>query len=294
MEDFKGNNKRGEVSFTNHKLEFISFFNRHKNFCDEISGLKYHSLGGINEEERVLIGKDNFLLAIRSLDSFITEFIVYVYEFAKKDVIRVEFNKLESEFIKDDEYWELTKKNGNINVSDDIIFTKKYLYYLKKCFEISFLLSKYSQSSLNISTNEIVKSLDFVSYDAFFNNLNNYKKEVALVLANSSFNNLFDSFKKVFGFFYTYRYLMAIKEQNHILYLFDCIFDYMVDDDNIRNLIRLRNGNLNNDDQADLINEFVVVRKAFNMVFELVIRNLQLRNILPKPNNEVLIDNTLI
>lgn len=292
--DYFGDARKGEIVFTNHNYEFFRFFDKHKRFCDEISGLKYHSVSGLEDSERVVIGRDNFVLAIRSLDSFITEFICYVYEDAKYDLIRKNFDSLQQEFSNDKVYAEFVKKRDNLSMSQDIGFTKKYLYYLRKCFEVSYLLSKFLQSSLNISTKEIIKNLQFVNYDAFFNNLSSYKEEVALALANSGFGNLFDTFKKVIGFFYTYRYLVALREQKHILFLFDCIFDYMVDDGNVRALLKVRDGVLSDGDRVRLGREFLVVRKGFNMCFELINRSLQLKNILPKPNVEVLVDNTLI
>jgi len=292
--DYFGDSKKGEIVFTNHNHEFFRFFDKHKRFCDEISGLKYHSVSTLEDSERIIVGKDNFILAIRSLDSFITEFICYVYESAKYDLIRNSFDDLQSEFVNDVIYDGFIKKKNNLSMSQDILFTKKYLYYLRKCFEVSYLLSKCLQNSLNISTREIVKNLQFVNYDSFFNNLSSYKEEVALVLANSSFGNLFDTFKKIIGFFYTYRYLVALREQKHILFLFDNIFDYMVDEGNIRALLKFRDNGLGEGDRVRLGKEFLVMRKAFNMCFELINRSLQLKNILPKPNVEVLVDNTLI
>lgn len=292
--DYFDGGRRGEVAFSNHKHEFYRFFDKHKRFCDEISGLKFHSVGGLVEDKRVVIGRENFILGIRSLDSFITEFICYVYELPKKNLIKIEFDNLQNDFLNDLVYQDFIKRVDNLGVDDDVLFTKFYLGYLRRCFDISYLLSRSLQSSLNISTKEIVKNLQFVNYDAFFNNLSSYKEEVALMLANSGFSNLFVSFKKLLGFFYTYRYLVALREQKHILFLFDCVFDYMVKDDNIRLLIRLKDVGLNSFDRVRINKDFVVIRRAFNMIFELVNRSLQLKNILPKPSMEVLVDNTLI
>lgn len=283
--------KRGEVVHVNHKLEFFRFFNRHKRLCDEVSGLKPFSIG---EGKEIIITRSNFIIGIRLLDSFITEFIPYVYIVDKANIIRDRFDKLEYLFINDVDYQNFINKGDNININNDVLFSKKYISYIRECFEISFLLSKFLQNSLNISSREIIKNLSFVSYESFFNNLSVYKEEVASVLSNSNFSNLFICFKKMLGFFYTYRYLVASREQKHIIFLFDRIYDYMILDDNIKLLGKFKDDVMNNDDIKLLRNDFFIIRRGFNIIFDLIIKSLQFKNILPKSSSEVLVDTSLI
>ena len=292
MDNFDFNvGRRGEIVHTNHKLEFFRFFNRHKRLCDEISGLKSV---GVGDGKEIVITRYNFVLGIRLLDSFITEFLPYVYVVDKANLIRDRFDKLEHSFINDEDYTNFVSKGDSINVTNDVLFSKKYILYLRECFEISFTLSKFLQSSLNISSKEIVKNLSFVSYEAFFNNLSVYKEEVASVLSNSDFSNLFTCYKKMLGFFYTYRYLVAIREQKHIIFLFNSIYDYIILDENIKLLGKFKDGVINGGNVKDLRNEFFTIRRGFNLIFDLIIKSLQLKNILPKATSEVLVDTSLI
>ena len=45
--------KRGVVSYANHKLEFLTFFEDHKKICDEISGLR--EIG--KDDKRIFISR---------------------------------------------------------------------------------------------------------------------------------------------------------------------------------------------------------------------------------------------
>ncbi len=286
--------RRGEIIYTDHRLEFLRFFKDHKNLCDEISGLKYHGVNNLTKE-KILIGKSNFILAIKKLNSFIIDYNHYIEEDAKSNHIKREFEKLEFDFIDDEEYDGFIKKGDGLSVGNQILFNKKYIYYLRRTFDIFYLMSQYLQNSLNIASREIIKNLQFVDNDGFFNNLSVYRNEVANDLSNLKFSTLFDNYKKLMGYFYTYRYLINKREQIHIMGLLDVIYDYLVLEDVIKFIILVKDdSDINLTRVKNMREEFIIVRNAFNKIYYLCNYSLSLKNILPKSNKDVLVDNTLI
>lgn len=291
LDGFVDSVRKGEVVHTNYKLEFLRFFESHKRLCDEISGLKFHVL---SDDSKVLIGKENFGLGIKRLNSFIIDYLHYVDELVKREDVWSRFLRLESSFFGDVEYSGFVKKSGDLSNTQEVLFTKKYIFYLRECFEVSFVMAKYLQKSLNIASREVVKNLQFVNYDGFFNNLSAYREEVANDLSNLDWSCLFDSYKKLLGYYYTYKYIVGKREDKHIVDLLGFIYGYITLDDVVRFIIRLKDGDVSEGMVRDLRGDFVVLRNSFNKVYFLVNYSLSLKNILPKSNREVLIDNTLI
>lgn len=294
MEDNRAILNKGEIQYKNHKLEFLRFFKSHKKLCDEISGLKYHILDP-NTNTRIFITKQNFSLAIKKLNSFMIDYIHYIDETPKQKHIESEFYKLEEEFNNDNEYMLFSNRYNNLSITNQILFSKKYIYYLKKTFDISYLISKYLQNSLNIASKEIMKSLQFVDYDGFFNNLSIYREEVANDLSNLKFSTLFDNYKKIMGYYYTYRYLINRREQEHINQLLNIIYEYLTIEEVIKYIIQLNSeGEVNISKIKEMREDFIIIRNSFNRIYYLCNYCLSLKNILPKSNKEILIDNTLI
>lgn len=286
--------KKGEVIHSNYRLEFLRFFRNHKILCDEISGLKSII---INKEtkEKVLITKSNFIFGINKLNSFIIDNKHYITEYSKRIYIEKEFEKLEFEFINDKEYNNYIKKGNDLTITNQIIFNKKYIYYLRKSLDVFHIMSMYLQNSLNIASREIIKNIKFVDNEGFFNNLSIYRDEISNDLGNIKFSTLFDNYKKLMGYFYTYRYLINKNWQKHIIKLLDNLYNYIVLEDVIKYIIQLNTRGDISISKTDIMREeFINIRKSFNMIYFLCNYNLCIKNILPKSKKEILVDNTLI
>lgn len=294
-EAFLSDAKKGEIVFANHKLEFLRFFESHKKLCDEIAGLKYFNVSNFGEVNKILISRENFIVGIRKLNSFIIDYLHYIEDKGEVDEVLNRFETLENDFINDEVYNSFVKKKDNLSNEQEINFSKKYINYLVKAFDISYLMSKYLQKSLNIASREIVKNIQFVNYDGFFNNLSVYREEVANELSNLQYENIFDNFKKLMGYFYTYRYLISNREQIHIRDLLRLIHNYITLDETIRVIIKIKDDvEFSISMKQELRNEFIVLRNAFNKIYYLCNYSLSMKNILPKSKTDVLVDNTLI
>lgn len=298
MVDYKQQDKvnnelrKGEIIFANHKLEFLRFFESHKRLCDEIAGLKYHTL---TDTTKLLIDRSNFDFGIKKLNSFIIDYLHYIEEEPKRNHVEGEFKQLEEEFINDINYHNYIKKKEDLSSLQDMDFNKRYVYYLMKAFDISYLMSKYLQKSLNLASREVVKNIQFINYDGFFNNLSIYREEVANNLSNFKYETLFDHFKKIIGYFYTYRYLITNREQKHIDTLLKLIHKYIINGDTARTILKMKeSGELSNSFKSDIRSDLIILRDAFNKVYYLCNYSLSMKNILPKTKTDILIDNTLI
>lgn len=292
MQDNNLSNKRGVVSYANHKLEFLTFFEDHKKICDEISGLRFVG----RQEDRVVIGKDNFVLGINRVNAFIFQYSYAIKESAKKKHIRDLFEKLEVKFCDDSEYKSLMSKSlaNNLSNHQRIIFARKYVDYLIECFDILFFVSQTLQRSLNISTLELLKNLKYLDYEGFYNNLNSYREEVANDLGCLDYNNLFSHYKKILGFFYTYRHLLSKQTQSEALFVFGSIHRSLVEDSYFNRVFRGLENNLSNSDRDVISGELKVYRYWFSCIYEWCNLDLSNKGILPKSEDVVLEDMSLI
>ncbi|GAG22941.1 unnamed protein product, partial [marine sediment metagenome] len=245
---------------------------------------------------KFFIDKYSFDYALKKLNAFIIDYLHYIDETGRVEEINRDFNKLEQQFNNDTNYHSYVHiGKGNLNISQEIQFNKKYISYIYKAFDLSFLMSNYLQKSLNLTSREIIKNIQFVNYDGFFQNLSHYRDEMSNNLSNLKYENLYEHFKKILGYYYTYRYLIIKEYQNDISSLLKLIYQYIIDDKIIRNIIRIKeNAELTPTFKQDIRKDFVVLRNAFNKIYYLCNYSLSMKNILPKNKSDILVDNTLI
>lgn len=292
---WKSKAKKGEVIFSNHKLEFIRFFNAHKKICDEISGLKYHVIGTVHGDERKVITKKNFNVGINKLRSFVTDYFYNIDDKGQGEELNRMIGKLEDSFNNDVVYKSFIAKGDNIGITQEVMFNKLYLKYLLQSFEITYYMSIYLQKSLNLSSKEIIKTVAFVDYDSFFNNLSHYRDETVSVLSNLSYINLYDNFKKILGYYYTYRYLLDIESNNLIKKSIFLLYGYITDENTIKRIIRIKGGGDISKDYLYMVNkDFQIIKDLFNWIYNICNKGLKNKNILPKTKVRLMEDNTLI
>lgn len=294
-EEIMRSNNKGEIIFANHKLEFYRFFEAHKKLCDQISGLKYHTINNIHNEQKIVITHENFSIGINRLNAFITDYRHYITDELQLKQILTRFQELEEEYNNDEEYQQLVKRKGNMSINQEIRLNTLYLKYLINCFEIAHLTSKYLQKSLNIASKEINKNIHFVDYDGFFNELSKYRDETVQDLSNLKYETIFDNYKKLLGYVYTYGYLMTIDSFELVKETMKTLYEYITEPNTMRFIIKIREGGEITNTQKDIMKqEFKIVRRTFNNVYVLCNSSLKNKNILPKTKIEITYDRTLI
>ena len=302
------NKDKNNVGFANHSKEFHRFFDARKLLCDEISGLKPVTL---NNKE-VFITKLTFGMGIKRLNGFVRDFINYVEDPKDIDNINKNWIELKNDFDSDSKYHELVKQYLNVEMRDvktrrdlyierlrtlsteqHIKLDRSYTNYLTRCFQIADILTYHLQPTISISSQEIAKKLDYVENGSFYDNLAKHKEEIKDSIALLGLTNVMDCFKKMLGFYYTYRYLYIDELQNINKDLLKSCFSLICYEEFYDDMLNVQKGNSVNDDRMirTVIND---VRETLNTIFFVCNEGFINKNILPQSKNDVLGDGTLI
>lgn len=295
MPEFKYGTKE-EIPFANYKQEFFRFYEDQKKRCDEIAGLKIRTVGDVEAPDRMIINRSNFIYGIKRLNSFIIDYL-YLVEPSKIDKIKQNFSKLEKDYLEDEEYHSYIRKSiaSGLSNSQNLEFNKKYLQYLKRTFDVFYEMNTYLKDSLNITSRGISKRIKFVDYDTFFQNLSKYRDEVSDDISNIEFSSIFDHYKKIMAYYYTYKYLVPRSIQNTLEKALEYIFRFITDSETAKEITKIKDGQEISNNQKKIINDNLrIIRDCFNTIYYYVNYSLSLKDILPKGKINVLVDKSLV
>jgi len=286
VNNIKDSANQGNVSFTNHSLEFSKFYQQQKQLCDNISG--------VSIDNDVSVTRNTLNYGFNMLWGFIGSYDYALSHKSYRKEILNSLKKLENEFVNDNEYNNFIQKSNNLTYSQETVFNKLYLYYIFGMFEIIYKFSSYLQSSLNISSKEIIKNIGYVDYTYFYTSVSDYKTENKNNISELSYENIYDNFIKVLGFFYTYRFLMRKFVGDKVKEIIIDLFDELVSDDSIKKIAKLRENNMNKSGKVEIIEELTYYKELVIEVYRTTYKEMQGKNILPQSVNKVMVDNTLI
>lgn len=283
-----------EVRFANHIYEFLRFYDKQKLLNDEIAGLKRiaHDVKGV--EHTYLIGKDNFSLGIKRLYAFVIDNLQYIGSYLDSKMVLDALEKLENSYYNDKRYQELAAMPTK-NYEEEVEHTLKYLDYLVKSFRIGNWMCNLLQNSLMVGTRDIKKSVQYFNEREFFEHLSRYRDEVSSEISNFQLVNLFEHFKKIVAYYYTYRILL-IKSERVLLdeIVEDCI-DMITDRKMAELIIGLKNNHWVDQDDKEKIQEWTVrLRNVFATIYYSTNKELSNRNVLPKVHRKIFMDTSLI
>jgi len=291
----KGSVQEGTVVFSEHTGEFIRFFDDYRRLCDRLAGLKYVVKMDLDVPEKRIITPENFSEAIFSLDGFRLRYSQYMTS-EETELIDKEITILADKFLLDKDYQYFAKNSESLAKDNKLKFLVMYLRYLKETFLIVDKISYCLQESLAVSTKEIKKRVQFYDQQNFFINTFDYASEVSEMIAHLSYADLIEGYKKLFGYYYTFKYIIPSVEQIRIDALFDYFFQYLTHEDTIRNILKIKeSGDLSEYFVSDIRQEHNELRIIFfNKIYFLINSALSERNIMPKTSPRILIDRTLI
>jgi len=286
---------KGEVKLANHSLEFFSFYEKHKRLCDEMSGLKIRAVGEATGPDVMIITRDKFHFAIRRLDSFLINYLHNTIDKSTRDRLESEIYNLEEDFLRDELYQRLIKKNNDLSPSQDIEFDRLYLSYLIRAFNISHQIGLELQKTLLPSTKSISSHLKYYDYNGFYRNLNGYRDEMSDDLSNFTYGKMLNHLKKITGYYFTYRYLINKRNQQHIDRLLSILYSYVNNPEVLKEIKKIK-------ESEDYTNLFIKeikskthkIKKTLNKIYLLCNISLSVKNILPKPQSKELLDKTLM
>jgi hypothetical protein len=286
-------NSLNQVVYTEHVHEFVRFYKHHQKLNEEIAGLREKRFYEFGTEKVIIIKRDNFWIGLKTLQAFIIDNIHYVKRYSDVNSVLSSFDKLEEDFTEDEEYSKLSDKvhkGLTLNPAEDIEFNLKYLSYLVRCFELGYKLNMLLQTTLMINIKN-QKDLIFRDEGQFFESLANYRNFLVDDLANFRVKNTLEHFKRVLGYYYTYKVLFLEDETKLMDRLIIMLYELIISEDAIKIIKEAQSINHN----KLYIKRFgVKVKFALCKIYSQTNSFLSERNILPKRKSRENMDFTLI
>lgn len=291
----------GVIKMVNHSDEFANFYDSHRRLCDTLSGLRYFFKFNPNNPEipeKFLITRFNFGMAINLVSSFKLRYSSNNQNRSVLEFLNKKLEAIQRDFETDQEYHEFVRKGENINESDKILFVIKYLDYLKRLFEVLYEIENELQTTINISPKEITKLIAYVDYKQFFRNSTEYATDTAQFISLMYYPEILDGYKKILGYYYTYKFLCFAKTKTKLDEAINLIHSILLDPETIDKLKKISNTgkeNLSLDFKSQLNKELhIFSNELFGKIYLNINGDLRKRNILPKEQNKVMIDMSLI
>ncbi|MFX0132283.1 MAG: hypothetical protein ACFFDN_01425 [Candidatus Hodarchaeota archaeon] len=280
--------KKEEVTYAKHYLEFLHFYTKHRNLCDEISGLKKYTKIENGHEKEISTTKQNFDSAIKRLDSFIIDNSHYMNKIDKQN-IKNKINEIYSSFYGDTKYTQLASKEI-LSRDEEILFNKLYFKYILKCFYTIDTICEALQDSVMLNTNRIRKAIKYFNADGFYENLAKYRSEVCDMIANMKFKDTFISYKKVLGYHFTYRIMVEGQQREKIDVIINKLTRYIFGNEFLNLIYSNNEEHLINDKR----NELMFIKECISKIYVLTNESMSKKNILPKVDRNIKKDLTLI
>lgn len=283
-----------EVAFVNHQMEFIRFYDNHYKINKEVAGFEEITLIEQGVEKKISIGLDNFWFAIKRVQAFVIDNIHYINRFDdRRKLLRV-MNQIEEDFVTDSRFSYLLRKDER---SGKEVIELNYIYfdYLIRCFKLVNILCLLLQPTLMVNTRALKKALAYRDESYFFINLGRYRNDLANDLANFKLINVIDHYKKVLGYYYTYKMLLVDSETFSLDPVVEDITSLINSKEVTDLLIYMRENNEYSDQMKTKMTYYVVSIKNILFAFYYLINNfLSERRVLPKTTTREVIDFTLI
>jgi hypothetical protein len=206
----------------------------------------------------------------------------------------LEANKLEEDFIYDSDYKRLADKIVNkipLSVSEDIELNLKYLNYIIKCFQLGYKLNVLLQSTLMVDIKKR-KDLLFINSSEFYHSLANYRDNLSNSIANYKIKSTLDLFKRVVGYYYTYKVLF-LSEETALLDSEIFQFCNLITQESSLKLLKKAN-TINSNTEKEMKEYATNVKYCFQKVYYQTNTLLSKRNVLPKIKQKQNEDCTLI
>jgi hypothetical protein len=284
---------KDELAFVNHIFEFVRFYNNHRLFCDQISGLKGKQVTSAQSEIQVYITEKNFILAIRKLNAFVIDNMHYIKDISDSVTIQFQISDLENRFLNDKLFIELVAKEYRYS-DDETLLQKKYFEYLLSCFEIESKLLRLLQSSLMVSPSEIKKYVSYHNPTQFFENISYYREEVSNDISQFRLSDTLKHIKKILGYIYSYKILLKEEEILLIEELQRMLILYVLDEKTLENVKKASQELIPSDEMVLLSEDSRRIRRMIEYLYLLTNKCLAERNIFPKIQRKIFIDKTTI
>jgi len=203
-----------EIKYVEQQKEFMNFFLMHKRLCDEVTGNKTVAYKTAREQKEYLINDENFIYAIRRVQSFMVSFNYAFIEEEEQEEVNKRIIDIEIEFMKDDNYSSLVKRKQSLNLENKTKLKSYYYYYVFKLFMIIKDASKYLQKTL-MTSNE--RNLLWRDLKGFFDYLGDYREEINNVITGFRLADFYFFYNKVVSYYFTYAVFFKKRDDQQVI-----------------------------------------------------------------------------
>lgn len=277
-----------QVTIARHAFFYKTFFNKHKEFLEELSEIGATTLNEGYRKLNVFYGSYSYYLKEDDTDDYLKLMMRDKREELNNDI---EFNKI------------ITKiKVGGLGVLtyDELVKVNlEYHNYLKEILEIfEIFINRFAPSDIfpkiTAKSEEYDLNLFYVVYDTFYESLFNLHARIHTRLLDFNIVEFTEMFKVLMVFYYGYSYYIKKDTQKVIKDKFNELYEYYNNKDFLIIYYNLIQGNVNAEG-VELLNEYKVnmFDKCMD-IYELINGDLPKSNLFPKRAEKVVIDMTLI
>lgn len=282
-----------EVVFAEHVYEFNRFYKNHQRLNEEIAGLREKRFYELGVEKIVVIKRENFLLGIKNLQAFMIDNLHYIKRYQDMNYLLQLFEELEEDFNFDEQYQRIARKVAKgiqLTKDEDMDLNILYLEYLTRCFELSYKLNIFLQTTLMINIKN-KKDLIFREESQFYISLSTYRDFLVDDLANYRVKNTIEHYKRVLGYYYTYKVLFLSEESVLMDQLLHALKELILSKEGIEIIKSAEDLQKNKAKTKDF---GVIVKFALCKIYAQTNSFLSERNVLPKRKKKDNMDFTLI
>lgn len=277
-----------QVSIARHGVFYKIFFVKHAELLESFLDLSY----------------DNIKKGYENLMVFYSSYAYWIKEDEKDDYIKkgisINVNAIEN----DEEYNYILKKlsiKGLSSLTYEQLeyLNRKYLFYfeelLKVVEEVTLRLAPSDMlPNLTSMHQEYDRQIAFVIYDAFYESLYRIHSRIIDKLMNFNILEFIDVYRNMLVFFYGYSYYVQKATKQQIKNEFSNVFNIYNNKDFLKPFFKLLQLNTTKKDTSNLKEFRDDFFNKLIYIFELVNQDLPKTNLMPRKQEKILIDDTLI
>lgn len=277
-----------QVTIARHAFFYKVFFNKHKDFLEELSKISAIQLNEGYKKLNVFYGSYSYYLKEDDHDTYLKDMMREQRQDLKTDIGFNEIlNKIKVGGLTALSYDELIKFN---------LLQHKYFKQILEIFEI--FCFRFAPSDIfpkiTAQSQEYDLNLFYVVYDTFYESLFNLHAKIHVTLLDFNIVEFTEMFKFLMVFFYGYSYYLKKSTIKILKDKFNELYDYYNNKEFLQVYFNLVQGRVN-EQGIKLLNEYK--EKMFDDcmdIYELINSDLPKSNLFPKRAEKVTTDMTLI
>lgn len=276
------------VTIARHMFFYKTFFNKHKEFLEELCKISHTSL------------KDGY----NKLNVFYGSYSYYLKEHDKDNHLKELMKESKEKCLTDKEYATIVNKVkvgglGTLTYDELKLLNQDFNKYLKEILEIfEIFCYRFAPSDIfpKITSNssEYDLNLLYVIYDTFYESLFNLHAKIHTTMLDFNILEFVNMFQQLQVFFYGYSYYLKKDTIKELKDMFNDLYKYYNNEEFLRVYYNLIQGNVSEDGLA-LLNKYKDnMFESCIDIFEKINGDLPKSNLFPIRAEKVMVDMTLI